>query len=122
MVRITSTAGPKVETGNGIIVPHRDLVTKVFFHYTNLNTASSEVYIRINFILQFHISVAETDNPHPKLSLLEVRETDGRGINRVKIFVTHACLKMTEINCFFIGVFTARCLYLSCAHHFCLYS
>lgn len=47
------------------------------------------VDIRIHFILQFHILVAQTDNPDPKLSPLEVRETDGRGIGRGKIFVTH---------------------------------
>lgn len=74
-----------------MVVSYRELVTKLLIHYIKLNTAASVVDIRINFILQFHISVAETDNPDPKLSPLEVRETDGRGISRVKIFVTHSC-------------------------------
>lgn len=74
-----------------MVVSYRELVTKLLLHYIKLNTAASVVDIRINFILQFHISVAETDNPDPKLSQLEVRETDGRGISRVKIFVTHSC-------------------------------
>lgn len=80
------------------------------------------VDIRINFPLQFHISVAEIDNPDPKLSTLKVRETDGRGVSRVKICLTHPCQNRTEINCLAICVFTAGYLYLNYTFHFCLYS